>query len=390
MKTYDFVICGGGMAGLSLAYYLVNSSFADKRILLIEPSEKNKNDRTWAFWEEGVGTFESIVYRSWNQLNFYDTQGKVQLLETGSYNYKVIRGIDFYEFTQKKLAEFPNVVWVKDRVKFLNDSGASVVVTIESGETFKADYVFDSTYKLKLNLTENYNLLQHFKGFIIKTEQPVFNSDVPDMMNFGVAQKNDECRFIYILPHDTTTALVEYTLFSEHLLTEQQYDDELFTYINSTIGEVNYQILEAEFGVIPMSDEPTEEFPSPRVVRIGTAGGYTNPATGYTFQNTQVRLQRLVQQLEKTGKPQLKVSWWAKRHLFYASVLLNVLQNKRYPIGDVFSEMYKKNGAATVFRFLDGKSTFVEELKIMYSTPIYHFGSAAISTITRNVKRFLS
>lgn len=387
MKTYDFIICGGGMAGLSLAYYLVNSSLNQKQILIIEPSDKDTNDRTWAFWEEGEGAFEPVVYRSWDKLNYYDTKGNLQVLETGEYRYKVIRGIDFYKFIKKEITKYSNVEWLKEKVESIIDTTEHVEVITDSGQVLQANYAFDSTYKLKLNAAENYNLLQHFKGVVIKTKQSAFNPDIPDMMNFGIAQIEDECRFMYILPHDSSTALIEFTIFSDNLLTQKQYDAELFKYIDNTLGLKNYEILEEEFGVIPMSDVPTNEFPSKHIVRIGTAGGYTNPATGYTFKNTQERLQLLVKQLESTDKPYIKRDWWQKRHLLYASVLLNVLLNKRYPIGDVFSQMYKRNSTQTVFRFLDGKSTFAEELKIMASTPIYHFGSAALATVGRNIGR---
>jgi lycopene beta-cyclase len=387
MKHYDYIICGGGMSGLSLAYYLINSKLEGKQILIIEPTEKNSNDRTWAFWEKDANPFESIVYRKWDSVNFYDTSGKKQHLDIGEYRYKVIRGIDFYKFIIPKLRESKRVSWVRDTVEDISDAKDFATVETATGDRFKASFVFDSTYKLKLNLSENYNLLQHFKGVVVQTEEPFFNPEIPDMMNFGVKQKNDECRFIYILPFDEKTALIEYTLFSESLLTPKAYDTELKEYISHNLRLPKHQVLEDEFGVIPMSDVPTEEFPSAHIVRIGTAGGYTNPATGYTFQGTQKRLQALVSQLEMTGKPKTENSWWHKRHVLYASVLLNVIQKKRYPIGEVFSQMYARNKPEIMFSFLDGESNIFQELRLMASTPIKHFGLAAFDTVIRNVKR---
>ena len=389
MKHFDYIICGGGMSGLSLAYYLVNSKINNKRILIIEPQDKNQNDRTWAFWDKGSNPFEEIVYRKWDSVNFYNTKGQKQHLDIGEYTYKVIRGIDFYKFIIPQLNKSNSVTWLKDSVEKIEDKGSFASVKTKNGKTFKADYIFDSTYKLKLNLPQNYNVLQHFKGIVIKTEEPCFNSEIPDMMNFGVEQKNDECRFIYILPFDEKTALIEYTLFSESLLTQEEYDAELNDYIVNNLKLTNHTILEEEFGVIPMTDEATEEFPSKRIVRIGTAGGTTNPATGYTFNGTQKRLQEIVLQLEKTGNPALKSNWWQRRHLLYASVLLNVIVKKRYPIGDVFSQMYTKNKPEVMFSFLDGDSNFFQELKLMASTPIQHFGLAALQTIGRNFRRLL-
>ena len=44
-NTYQYIIAGEGMAGLSLAFYLnQNLHFKDKSILIIDRDKKNTND----------------------------------------------------------------------------------------------------------------------------------------------------------------------------------------------------------------------------------------------------------------------------------------------------------------------------------------------------------
>lgn len=372
------------MAGLSLAYYLQNSQFNHASILIIEPQEKNKNDRTWAFWEAKKGTFENILYRKWDAVNFRDASNKIQKLDIGNYQYKLLRGIDFYNFTRTELSKSSNIQFIKDSVISIEDNNEYATVKTTTGEIYKANFVFDSTYKLKLNIPKNHNLLQHFKGLVIRSEKAVFDPTLPEMMDFGVEQYN-ECRFMYVLPFDEYTAIVEYTLFTEKLLEEKEYDIELKKYFSKKLQITDYQVIEEEFGIIPMSDEATNEFPSKHVVRIGTAGGYTNPATGYTFQNTQKRLKALVEQLEKTGSPVIKTSWFQKRFFFYASVLLNVLEQKRLPAAEVFARLYERNSPAQIFKFLDGETNLWEEIKIMNSTKKLKFIAAVIDVIRRKL-----
>jgi lycopene beta-cyclase len=379
-----FIICGGGMSGLSLAYYLQNSKLGNKQIFIIEPQEKNKNDRTWAFWESEKGTFEDILYKKWNFVNFRDASNKIQKLDIGNYQYKLLRGIDFYNFVIAELRKSTNIHFIKDSVISIQDSDEYAIVKTESGQTYQAEFVFDSTYKLKLNIPKNHNLLQHFKGLVIRTQKPVFDPTLPEMMDFGVEQYN-ECRFMYVLPFDEHTAIVEYTLFTEKLLEEKEYDAELKKYITKKLQITDYEVIEDEFGIIPMSDEATNEFPSKHIVRIGTAGGYTNPATGYTFQNTQKRLKAIVEQLEKTGSPVIKTLWFKKRFSFYASVLLNVLEQKRLPAVDIFARLYERNSASQIFKFLDGETNLWEEIKIMNSTKKMNFLAAGIDVIQRKV-----
>jgi len=372
------------MSGLSLAYYLQKSKLRNITIFIIEPQEKNKNDRTWAFWETGKSTFEDILYRKWDTVNFRDASDKIQKLDIGNYHYKLLRGIDFYNYVTTELRKSPNIQFIKDSIISIEDADEIAIVKTATGQTYKADFVFDSTYKLKLNIPQNHNLLQHFKGLVIRSKNAAFNPTLPEMMDFGVEQYN-ECRFMYVLPFDEHTAIVEYTLFTERLLDEKEYDTELKKYISEKLKLADYQIIDDEFGVIPMTDETTNEFPSKHVVRIGTAGGYTNPATGYTFQNTQKRLKTLVNQLEKTGSPVIKTSWFKRRFFFYSSVLLNVLEQKRIPAAEVFARLYERNPASQIFKFLDGETNLWEEIKIMNSTKKVKFISAVIDVIRRKL-----
>jgi lycopene beta-cyclase len=386
-SNFDYIICGGGMAGLSLAYYLsVSEKLQGKRILIIEPTKKNKNDRTWAFWEKGTTKLEEIVFRKWENVTFVSPENNARQIELDGYAYKLIRGIDFYEFTQKNLLKNQNITLLQDFVVAIADTEKKAIVTTKNNGIFTADWAFDSTFKLNLSNSKNHNLLQHFKGFIIKTEEKTFHPDQPQFMNFGVEQINNECRFMYVLPFSETSALIEYTLFSQELLTENEYDSEINKFIENELNITNFRIEEEEFGVIPMSDVTTNEYPSKRIVRIGTAGGSTNPATGYTFNNTQKRLQALVQQIENSGTPLIKTSWWQRRHLLYASILLNVLEKKRYPAAQFFDELYKKNKPSQVFKFLDNETTFFEEIKIMWSTPIFIFIEATIDVLKRKMQ----
>lgn len=380
MNKYDIVICGGGMSGLSLAYYLsLEQALKKKKVLIIEPENKSKNDRTWGFWQKGKSDFDGILAGSWSQVVLKSSEGERILMSLGDFKYKLIRGIDFYNFVKNHLLNFNHIEFAMESVVKIDDTGEKAIVITDENQ-YQADWVFDSTFKLNLKDDRNQNMLQHFKGVVVQTKEAKFDPKTPDLMDFTVEQKAGEARFIYVLPFSETKALIEYTVFGEKLLSQAEYDQELQKYLEINI-ESGYQILEEEFGVIPMSDVPTNEFPSARVVRIGIAGGSTNPSTGYTFANTQQRLQELVKALVVKKSPVLKLSLWQKRHHFYASVLLNVLLEKRYPAAEVFEELYRKNKPSTVFRFLGGETNFAEELKIMWSTRKRHFGIAAFEVI---------
>lgn len=382
MKKYDFIIAGGGMAGLSIAYYLTQSPLRDRSILILDREQKNRNDRTWCFWERGEGPFESILFRTWNRVEFHGTTLS-GLLDIGDYRYKMLRGIDFYAFMHKHLAQFPNIEIRQATVNRIKETAQGGFV-IADDEPFIADYVFDSTFALTLDEPENHNLLQHFKGWVITTEKPCFDVTRPRMMDFRVAQHND-CRFVYVLPFDTKTALIEFTLFNKKILADAEYEADLRQYIDQHLDTGLYQVGETEFGVIPMSDVPTKENPSDHIIRIGTSGGYTKASTGYTFRRTQSYLRDLVDNLAKTGKPHRRKSRFAGRFKLYDSIMLNVLENNRYPADDMFTLLYEHNTPAHVFRFLDEDTTFLEELRVMWSMPKGPFMIALVDVLRRKM-----
>jgi lycopene beta-cyclase len=381
--SYQYIIAGAGMAGLSMAYYLCKSTLPKLPILILDRSPKTANDRTWCYWEQAPGPFESIVQQQWQQITTINPQGQQLLQNTAPYHYKMIRGIDFYQYIYAELQLHSHVQFLYTEILELGQTPSEAFAKTSHG-MFTAQYLFDSATQLHASAslasnsklvnqhTGRHNLYQHFMGYVIDTEHGTFNPTVATLMDFAINQHND-CRFMYVLPLSSHKALVEYTVFSDKILEKESYRSQLSSYISDHLQIGNYQIVEQEYGVIPMTDEPSR-LAHGRIVRIGTAGGYTNPATGYTFSNTQKNLQKIVAHIGQHGKPVAPKSSY--RHSLYAATLLRVLARNRYPAAQFFSELYSKNTAAEVFRFLDTDTNFWQEIKIMSSTPIGVFGRA--------------
>src|SRR6476660_3206872 len=88
---YDYIVTGAGLAGLSLLMHMIDSGrFADKKILLIDKDAKNKNDRTWCFWEQEAGLFEPIVKKQWREL-WFQADRFSKKLDLQPYQYKLIQ-----------------------------------------------------------------------------------------------------------------------------------------------------------------------------------------------------------------------------------------------------------------------------------------------------------
>jgi len=374
-NLYDYIILGAGCSGLSLLVRLIQSGeFHQKKILLIDKQPKNLNDRTWCFWEKDPGYFEDIIHHRFNKLWVKHPAGNINL-NIASYTYKMIRGIDFYNHCFNIINKARNVTVMYGEVSGI-DTERGIVSSGE--EQYEAKSIFSSVLLQPPQLYKGQHyLLQHFHGWWIETTEDFFNPAEADLMNFKTSQQYG-CAFVYVLPVSSRRALVEYTLFTETQLKTSEYEDGLSIFIHDELKLINYAITETEHGVIPMTNI---RFPvqQGRVFFIGTAGGQTKPSTGYTFRFIQKQSEALVAALIKNGSPQ--VAKVARRFMFYDSVLLRVLQERKLGGADLFYKMFLKNKASKVLRFLDNETSFSEELLIMNSTKKTVFIPAAIKEL---------
>lgn len=372
----DYIICGAGCAGLSLLVRMIQSGqFRDKKILLVDKELKNKNDRTWCFWEKEAGTFDSIVYKRWEKLWFHSDTLSRQL-HLAPYTYKLVRGIDFYNHCMQLIQQQPNITFIQAPVEKIFSNKEEGTGIVAGGITYKSSFVFNSVLFEKPKLKKHqYWLLQHFKGWVIQTEEDVFDADSGTLMDFRTDQANGTT-FFYVLPFAPNKALVEYTLFTKELLAPEAYGKALASFLKERWNLTNYKVLEQEWGVIPMTNVkfPTVEN---NIVYTGTAGGQTKASSGYTFQFIQKQAAAIVKSLIAHGHP-FDVPKASARFHFYDSVLLHILANNTLGGDVIFSHLFKKNSPQQVFSFLDNETSLPQELRIISTLPTLPFSGAAL------------
>ena len=376
---YDYIIAGSGCAGLSLLYRLLQSpTLQHKSILVIDQVQKKNNDRTWCFWEKTPGLFESIVHAKWNTLEFLSTDFKKEL-DLESYTYKMILGLDFYNFVLNYAQKFENVTFLQETITAIDTGTESAVITTQEN-SYTARYVFNSTNVFNPEITEQNSLLQHFKGWVIQSEKPVFNPKVGRLMDFSVSQKQG-ATFMYVLPTSTTKALVEYTLFSPRVLEKESYVTALKKYIKEDLKINNYTIEHEEFGVIPMSLAKFEKTSKPNVINLGTSGGFTKASSGYTFQFIQKNVAEIVNNLEVGKRPNPSIAFKDKVYQWYDRTLLDVLLTKKLTGKEVFTKIFQKIPAKKILAFLGNESTLAEDISIMKSLPLKPFLGSGIKQL---------
>ncbi|WP_298899772.1 lycopene cyclase family protein [uncultured Psychroserpens sp.] len=375
---FDYIIIGNGLAGLQLALKMVSDTyFKDKQVALIDPSKKDTNDKTWSFWETAPSQWDDLVHKSWSKASVVTSKTNVEF-NLNPYAYKSIRAIDFYKQAKAILKQQQNIHFIQDTVTSVVEEDNVIVST--NLNVYSASHVFDSRIPKDFHeRSKQYiSLIQHFKGWVIKTETEVFDDEKVTMMDYRL-KDGKQTTFTYVLPFSKTEALVEFTYFTENVVAETTYDHYIKNYIKEYLNIDHYNILETEMGQIPMTNFAFETYNTSKVTKIGTGGGWVKGSTGYSFKHTEKKVAQIISNLKDNKLPSKGL--FKKKYKFYDKIFLKVLKDENHKGEWLFKQFYSKNSVQTMFRFLDEESTFSEEISIMTSLFSWSFIKAFFKTL---------
>ncbi len=378
MPQFDFIIIGAGASGLLLANAMGKEPFFEKKsILLLEKDAKNTNDRTWCFWEKGTGDFDNLLHASWSTI-YFAGQDLKRTTPIAPYTYKMIRGVDFYHYYLDQLKSCPNITLKVEEVLEVKEKPHGATVRTKT-TSYHTPQVFTSIFDVqKVTEQQHYPLLQqHFLGWFVKTEHPIFDPGVATFMDFSIPQKGNT-RFMYVLPFSENEALVEYTLFSVDTLEKSTYEKAIVAYLEAK-GSGVYEVAEKETGNIPMTSYNFERHNSQHVFHIGIAGGWAKASTGYTFMNTHKKVKTLIEHLKKGRHPKdlkTKTKFW-----YYDLLLLDILYQSNHLGSSIFESLFKKISPQHIFKFLDEETSLLEDAKIMSAPAPLPFIKALLKRI---------
>ncbi|WP_033955940.1 lycopene cyclase family protein [Psychroserpens jangbogonensis] len=375
---FDYIIIGNGLAGFQLALKLSEEShFKDKQIALIDPSEKNTNDKTWSFWQTESSLWNSIIHKSWKKASVITSKKEIDL-ELNPYTYNSVKSLDFYREAKAQLNKKENIQFIIEKVTSVKENESVLVTTNKN--TYSASHVFDSRVPDEFSTEKNnsVSIIQHFKGWVIKTENNCFDETKVVMMDYRL-KDGEQTTFMYVLPFSKTEALVEFTYFTENLVDEHVYDNYIKTYIKNYLQIDHYSIIETEQGQIPMTNYDFSKFNTNTVTKIGTGGGWVKGSTGYSFKLTEKKVAKIIENIKANKTPSSNL--FRSKYKFYDKVFLKVLKDENHKGEWIFKQFYSKNSVQTMFRFLDEESTFLEEVKIMWSLFSWSFIKAFFKTL---------
>lgn len=286
----DVVIVGAGCAGLSLAARLADPALgralAGRRVVVVDGRTAFPRDRTWCYWDVHPHPFAAAATHNWTRWRVATARGVV---ERGSarYAYRHVPADAFYAEALARVRRAPHVALrLGAPVRAVTDEGEALRVDTAAGPIHAA-CVFDSRPPGPPDRGGSAGgaprLVQAFAGAVVRTAAPAFDPAAATLMDFTAPWDGPGVGFGYVLPYAADEALVELAVIAPAAPAPEALERALARYVRRLTGGRPHEARLREAGVIPMDASRVERRPSPRVVRVGLAGGMARPSTGYAF-----------------------------------------------------------------------------------------------------------
>ena len=114
---------------------------------------------------------------------------------------------------------------------------------------------------------------------------------------------------------------------------------------------------------------------------IGMAGGWTKASTGYTFKSSQEKAKALALFLSR--EKDLKGFYSAGKFWIYDMLLLDILYRSNEKGAAIFTSLFKRRKAPLILKFLEEKTSLVEDVMIMSAPKPWPFIKAFLNRVVK-------
>lgn len=360
---FDYVILGGGLAGLTMAHALSKHPTLRGSISILEARGHYTNDKTWCHWRTVDHPFDHLVDKRWTRWRISSTdESIVQVSEACPY--QRLQAIRFYEFCLDHLARQPAVyLSLETHVESIDAREDRVVIDTDRGR-IEGRYVFDARsapeHFAHLSARRDF-IIQRFWGYDVECEASLFDPTCVHLMDFTMTQRRG-LAFAYTLPESHHRAMVEITYYENRWPSDtteadarHDLDDYLAAQLERAAGRAaGVEVTLRERGVLPMHVAKTNRHPHKRIYTLGALAGLVRPSSGYSFMGTHRYTQSLLERFTREPFPEPPQPYSALS-TFLDGVLLRILHREPHQAASIFTSLAALKGE-TLARFLNDES----------------------------------
>lgn len=368
------VIAGGGLAG-SLAAVELAGRRPEVPLLLVEQGPGFGGNHIWSFFDSDVEPrHRALVDRlSPSRWPSHDVRFPARR-RTLSIGYNSVRSDHLDRLVRSALQ--PHQYRLGRRIA---EVGADHLI-LDGGERIDAAGIIDARGPRAMpGLDLGW---QKFVGRTYRFEAP-HGCERPVIMDASVEQL-DGYRFIYLLPFSSHELMIEDTYYSNSPAVDRVALGERLDTVAAGIGAGEAEVRSEESGVLPVllgGDVEALWDSGPDVARLGLAGGFFHPTTGYSLPDA-VRNAALLAEQRDFGSGALHrlfrgraQSQWKDRHFFQLlnRMLFSAAEPRlRYRVLEHFYRLPEP----VVARFYAARLTALDKLRIVSGRPPVPVGRA--------------
>lgn len=365
-KSGDILIAGGGLAGCLAALALAERR-PDLSVIIVEAGEALGGNHVWSFFDSDVAPQDRWIVdlvrtARWpdHEVRFPNRSRRLGL------GYNSMRSEDLDRVLRERLPA--QCLRLGVRIAELR-SGEAI---LETGEILSAKAVIDARGAGPVAGVEL--AWQKFVGSLRRFDRP-HGVERPLIMDACVDQSFGY-RFVYCLPFSPTELLVEDTYYADDsALDRPRLRRHIAEYCRGR-GMTPSEELREETGVLPivLSGDVAGFWPASRLPRLGLAGGFFHPTTGYSLPDAVANAALLAGQTDQS-EPALydllrrrSEDLWRSRGFYRA---LNRMLFRAAPPHRRFRvlEHFYRLPEPVIARFYAGRSTNLDKLRVLTGRP---------------------
>ena len=359
-------VIGDGCAALSLAARV--DQMPHHRLTLVHPDgAPPRQDHIWGFWQiDGLEAAAELARHKWTCWRIATAEGEA-LLASEKHAYHALQRSQ-WESHCSDSARSHGVNFVSQ--KKLKDVAAAQILdsrppAIPAGQ-----------------------MIQHFIGWEVTAPSGSFDPTQAILMDFRCDQSRG-IHFIYLLPFDDRTALVESTMFAPHREPDIFFETAITHYLAAQCGVTKFTTRRTEAGAIPLGRLPRS---SSAMIGLGGNGGAIRPSSGYAFAFIQKQITDIIARAGQTaattdrGGPLAVRSPHKPVDLWMDEVFVVVLRHWPARSPELFLRMARALDGDEFALFLSGEAGWALRFKVILAMPKWIFIKAVCRLIIGSSK----
>lgn len=351
--TFDIVIAGGGIAGLTLAHLLTQQSSTKELSILIIDHGIEIEFANVSFWAKSLPIDGMPLAGSWRQFEIIFPTFK-RTLPLHDYTFYSFNRADYLEFLRQRLIK-KKVTFRTESVMSMTETQNKVEIRTKSGKRFTATWVFDST---QLGEAKAKTVPVHGWTWEIETSKPTFTPKTMTFFDFEATKLPDS--FLYLLPLSETKAIIEFSSFRQI----------------PSIGDCEYWLTNrlqgADYKMVRLNQKSTNAYlvklPSTNMhlLPIGLKAGKMSACSGFAFMNIVRHCQLLA-----TTFPKFKPEHFQQRHGYqnvFDSIFTHLFVHAPHVGVRILPQLFKYSQADAILGYIDGSLSMKEILHLPFKT----------------------